>query len=408
MIGMCTWATGWEIGSRWAVWALVLAGALASGVRAQPSAALTEVAVMGMIHDRHRRSEVWGLSQVREAVHNYRPDVILTEIPPDRWDRVWERFQLDQVVVDSRVRRFPEYVDAVLHVALKLGATVEPCAAWTREMAEERREKIQEFENDPRFSERNQKYIRDLEAVQSRYPDPLSEAEDPAFIHSSAYDLRMKEELSLYDEALNDWIGPGGWTNINTSHMKLIDAAIDRHAGKRILITFGAGHKYWFLEKLRERSDVTLLDLRPYLRESNTMDELCKKEVLDLHQFFEDWFVGRLEDTPAAYSRFESVLADGFEMVSPEGAKTQRGELIDGLRGVHGREEEGGFRIWIENCRVRKVSEGIYLATYEECQRRGEVQARRLSTAVFREREGAPNRVDWLHVHETWVPSGKE
>ena len=35
--------------------------------------------------------------------------------------------------------------------------------------------------------------------------------------------------------------------------------------GRRILITFGAGHKYWFLEQLRQRSDVKLLDLRRYL-----------------------------------------------------------------------------------------------------------------------------------------------
>ena len=34
----------------------------------------------------------------------------------------------------------------------------------------------------------------------------------------------------------------------------------DLLAGKRILITFGASHKYWFLEKLRERDDIRLID----------------------------------------------------------------------------------------------------------------------------------------------------
>ena len=41
--------------------------------------------------------------------------------------------------------------------------------------------------------------------------------------------------------------------------------AIRRHRGGRILITFGAGHKYWLLEQLRERDDVRLLDVREFL-----------------------------------------------------------------------------------------------------------------------------------------------
>jgi hypothetical protein len=75
----------------------------------------------------------------------------------------------------------------------------------------------------------------------------------------------VRAELSLYDRYLNDHIGPGGWTNINNAHMNLVAGVIERHPGKRILITFGAGHKYWFLEKLQQRSDIDILDLRSFL-----------------------------------------------------------------------------------------------------------------------------------------------
>ena len=47
--------------------------------------------------------------------------------------------------------------------------------------------------------------------------------------------------------------------------MRLIDRTIKENAGKRILVTFGAAHKYWFLERLRDRDDVRLIDLVPYL-----------------------------------------------------------------------------------------------------------------------------------------------
>ena len=50
--------------------------------------AMTEVAVMGMIHSSHRTSELWGLAQVEETIRNFAPDVVCTEIAPDRWGRI--------------------------------------------------------------------------------------------------------------------------------------------------------------------------------------------------------------------------------------------------------------------------------------------------------------------------------
>jgi len=43
---------------------------------------------------------------------------------------------------------------------------------------------------------------------------------------------------------------------------------IEGPAGERILITFGAGHKYWFLEELRGRGDIRLVDVAPFLAPS--------------------------------------------------------------------------------------------------------------------------------------------
>jgi hypothetical protein len=46
----------------------------------------------------------------------------------------------------------------------------------------------------------------------------------------------------------------------------------------------------------------------------------------------------------------------------------------------------------------------ILLVTYEEWQQSGDQTTARLSTALFRDKPDAPNGLEWLHVHETWLP----
>lgn len=225
----------------------------------------TQVAVLGMIHDQHRTSPTWGLSQVRETIRNFAPTVVCAEIPPSHWGRTLSDWTERHVVDDPRVRRFPEYTDVLLPLMDEMGFEVVPCAGWTEQMAKERRERIRLFETAPEQAEHYTTYVRRNAEIAARHgADPIDE-DDPRVIHSDLYDARTKEELEPYDEMLNDWIGAGGWTNINRSHYALIEQAIADHPGERILITFGAGHKYWFLEQLRKREDIDLLAITPFL-----------------------------------------------------------------------------------------------------------------------------------------------
>ena len=227
--------------------------------------AQTRVAVMGMIHGDHRTSETWGLPQVEAAIRAFNPDVVFAEIPPDRWPGIRQDWLERGVIEDSRLKRFPEYTDVLLPLMLELGFAVEPCAAWTRKMADDRRERIRQFEEAPRFAEQFAAYQRREAEVEAEHAAHPIDESDPLVIHSTLYDQRSKESLQPYDEYLNDWIGDGGWTHINQAHYDLIEAALARHRGERVLITFGAAHKYWFLEKLNERKDLQLIDLRPIL-----------------------------------------------------------------------------------------------------------------------------------------------
>ena len=93
--------------------------------------------------------------------------------------------------------------------------------------------------------------------------------DDPRTIHTDAYDRIIERGFGPYNEHFNDDLADGGWDNINAKHFALIAAHLDsiRGQGRRVLVTFGAAHKGWFLSRLGERDDVTLLEVAPFLDE---------------------------------------------------------------------------------------------------------------------------------------------
>lgn len=224
-----------------------------------------EVAVMGMTHSGHVDSELWGLDEVAETIRNFQPEVVLVEIPPDRWEKAWEDFAVHGVVEESRVRVFPEYRGMMFDLAVELGFTIEPCAAWTKEMNDLRREKLRQFRENEEWAEARAALNAESAEVEARWKDSPVHGDDPHVIHSDEYDRFVEDVMDPIGRYQNEMVGLGGWYNINRAHMALVHEAIERHPGKRILITFGAYHKYMFLKELREREDIELVELGPYL-----------------------------------------------------------------------------------------------------------------------------------------------
>ena len=137
------------------------------------------------------------------------------------------------------------------------------------------------------------------------------------------------------------------------------------------------------------------------------MGESCEAEVLGLHRFLEDWLTGALPRTEDGFARFRNVMAEGFAIISPGGVTSGRDELCAELERAHAAaaKPNGGFRIWIEEVHLRHASGDIAVVTYAEYQERsGETTGRRAS-ALFRRKDGTPNGVEWLHLHETWLPN---
>jgi hypothetical protein len=132
------------------------------------------------------------------------------------------------------------------------------------------------------------------------------------------------------------------------------------------------------------------------------MRRACQDEVIELHHFFQQWFAGELADTPEAFARFADVIGTDFEIISPGGVRKGRAPLLEDLRGAHGVDPEA--KIWIRNFEWREVGSGLYQVTYEEWQRSGDDDKGRLSSALFHARPGLPHGVEWLHLHEVWLP----
>ena len=225
-----------------------------------------EVIVVGTIHGEHRTSKHYGLEVLRNLVRTVRPDFVLAEIPPNRFDKAHEQFLAGQTITETRVRVFPEYVDVMFPLSKEMGFQIIPTAGWNQAMHTFRNEALKRLSQEPTRADEWKAY----EAAQAKSEAAIKAGgapDDPRYIHTDAYDNALEIDLKVYATFDKD-LGTGGWETINKAHYANIARALDAHRGegKRILITYGSGHKGWFLRQLRQRSDIKLLEVAPFLK----------------------------------------------------------------------------------------------------------------------------------------------
>ena len=220
---------------------------------------VTTVFVLGTIHGEHKTSERFGIEVLKQILRAFDPNVLLTEIPPARWPTALAQHRDGGPITESRVARFPEYTEAFVGLLDELEMDLVPCAAWTETMATDRAAKLAEWKTTrPRDTAAVDEGFAAIDAaIQS-----LGPSDDPLVIHSDEYDEAVRKGMRIYDSVFGADLGPGGWTAINRAHYALIEAALEKvPPGSRVMISFGAWHKYWFVEKLRQRDDVRVTEL---------------------------------------------------------------------------------------------------------------------------------------------------
>ena len=224
-----------------------------------------EVIVVGTIHGAHRTSTRYGTKVLHDLLREMRPDFVLTEIPPNRLDAALREFRATGTILEPRVVRFPEYVDVLFPLTREIPFTIVPTAGWSRPMDAYRTAALKRIEADPTRRAEWAAY----EAANRREDSLVAArgADNPYFINSVTYDSIETAAHEPYNRLFNAELGPGGWDNINVSHYGNIARALDAHVGegKRFVITYGAGHKEWFMRELRKRTDITILEVAPFL-----------------------------------------------------------------------------------------------------------------------------------------------
>jgi hypothetical protein len=128
---------------------------------------------------------------------------------------------------------------------------------------------------------------------------------------------------------------------------------------------------------------------------------VVRREINELHAFFGQWLSGKAPDSDAVFARVESALAPDFTLVDPRGHEADRATMAALLRGLWNTRPQ--VRIWIEQFRLLLDAPPLLVARYEEWQEGSAGNTARISTAVFRAAPTAPNGVQWVRVHETWL-----
>ncbi|EAQ29702.1 hypothetical protein NAP1_02980 [Erythrobacter sp. NAP1] len=242
-----------------------LAGSLATLAAAHPLMGCgplpssTKVHVMGVIHGRHRRSESYSLAVLEEAIRIAAPDVIFTEIPPDRIDQARCSFASTGEVDEPRTEVFPEYTDVVFPLSREMPFRLFGCAGWTRQIADDRAQALERIQNDPARAEQWAEH----RAAQSDFAQAVAgRSDDPRFIHTEHFDQLVEKSREPYQRYFDQDLGPGGWSQINRAHTDLINAALDEISGEGLttLIMFGSAHKYMIRRSISQRGDIALLD----------------------------------------------------------------------------------------------------------------------------------------------------
>jgi hypothetical protein len=124
--------------------------------------------------------------------------------------------------------------------------------------------------------------------------------------------------------------------------------------------------------------------------------EQARREVEELHAFFVALFTGKRRDL----ARCSEAFAAEFSMVTPDGARHDRAQILAGLAAAS---VAPGFEIRIRDVRPIWEGEGAVLLRYVEEQYRDGRTTRRLSSALFTAEPGAPCGVVWRYLQETWL-----
>jgi hypothetical protein len=122
-----------------------------------------------------------------------------------------------------------------------------------------------------------------------------------------------------------------------------------------------------------------------------------REEIDELHEFFQAYFLG----TESSLERADAAFAADFTIVGADGVETDRRTTMENL--LAGYAHTNDLKITISEHRLLRQTDDTLVVAYVETHDLGERPNRRRSTVVFVAEAAAPNGLQWLRVHETWI-----
>jgi hypothetical protein len=246
-----------------AAWLLAVLG-LAACHRGGPP---TRVAFVASIHDNHRSFPGFGFGVLEQILRATEPDVVLAEIPPERFGLAWSDYERVDSVEEVYVQRFPEMSKVVFPLKEELGYELHPVSGWSYEVMQEEQGVFKRISGDPArredwtaFRMANERMVVAMDAQGGQ--------NNPVFMHSADYDSVLSDWGRTYDSLFADELGAASWQAQNQAHWQLIEARLDslQGQGKSVAIVFSAGNRNYLLRQLRLRKDVKVVDMNDLVR----------------------------------------------------------------------------------------------------------------------------------------------
>lgn len=131
--------------------------------------------------------------------------------------------------------------------------------------------------------------------------------------------------------------------------------------------------------------------------------ERAEKEVIALHDYFQQWFRGEIANDADNQARFTNSFDPLCELVSPSGNIDTFLALRQRFLAAHGKFPDA--KVWVSSFVPVNVMPDRILVKYKEWREiDGETNVR-MTTCLFSKDDSAPNGVKWTYIHETWLNS---
>lgn len=126
-----------------------------------------------------------------------------------------------------------------------------------------------------------------------------------------------------------------------------------------------------------------------------------QKEIVQIHQYFEDWYNGSsAEDYIEFDLNVSNRFCDNFKIVMPDGTLYQRNEILKVIKDGYGTGDN--FQIEIKMISTEAIKEDLFLVLYEEWHSEsGKDRAGRIAAVILKKNDECVLGYEWIHCHES-------